>query len=819
MLFFYNLFFKIKKFFLFLILLSFYYNCFANKFYNINNIILNIKNNNINSYYYKKILKNKFGNYISRNNVIKIKYFLYRLNHFSKIKIFYLKNNNILFLLEYKFIIKKLFFVGNKIFNNYKILYFLNKFNISNGKFLNNYSILKFKIYLINKYKKIGKYNINIKFLKVNLNKNKLLLKIIINEGNFLKVKKINIFGNNNISKNKIFSLMKIKESNFVFNFLFKNNFYYDKFIKDLNNIKYYYLNNGYFDFFIEDIKIKFYKKNILNIFIKLNEGNRYKIYNIIFKSDILNFYKILNLIKKKEFKKNMYYKYNKIKNIISNINIFFKQKGYANLNISIKYKKYKYNIIFFININFNKKFYINKILFKGNIKIKKKFLKKNISLVKGQLYNISLIKKVILDLKNTNFFIYIKYKEEFINIYKSNKINIIYKVLEKKDNIFNIDVSYGNKNIINYNIKFFKRNFLFYNNNFLIKILKTKFNKSINTFFIYPINGNYNTYIKHEFLFNNLIKNNFNNYGYLNSNYIIKNSIIFLFNKNFKYNLSLNYSNNFLYKVKSQLLYIEYLNSINKKFNLNSLNNNFYINSLFLINNFSFNKLDNNIFPNFGYYINLYIKYTLLNLYNNYFKINFSFSNYIPLNKYKKWILFINNNIGYVKNLDNKKIPFYEYFNFGKNKNFIRNFNYENINMNKIFINSKSYKCKNKKNICFSKSSLEGNFILSNNLDIIIPNYYFLNNYYSKFIRISFFLDNGIILNNNLNNIFKNINNNNNIINNNYYKNILKSSIGIYFNIITPIGPLNLSFGLPINYNNNNEINYFQFNIGNIFN
>ncbi len=816
MFFFYNLFLKIKKNFILLILIFFCYNCFAGKFYKIDNIILNIKNNNINSYYYKKLLKNEFGYYISKNNIINIKYFLYKLNHFSKVKIFYLKNDNILFLLKYKFIINKLFFVGNKIFNNSEILYFLNKFNISNGKFLNNYSILKFKIYLINKYKKIGKYNINIKFLKINLIKNKFLLKLIINEGNFLLVKKINIFGNINISKNKIFSLMKIKESNFIFNLLFKNNFYYNQFIKDLDNIKYYYFNNGYFDFFIKEIKIKFYKKNLLNIFIKFNEGNRYKINNIIFKSNILYFNKILNLIKYKKFKNNIYYKYNRIKNIISDINIFFKQKGYANLNINIKYKKYKYNIIFFIYINFNKKFYINKVLFEGNININKNFLKKKIILIKNKLYNIVLIKKIIIDLKKTNSFNFIKYKEKFINIYKSNKINIIYKISKKNNNnLFNINIGYNNKNIINYNIKLFKKNFLFYNNNFLMKILKNKFNKSINTFFVYPINKYNNVYIKHEFLFNNFIYNNINS-NYLSSNYISKNSIIFLFNKNFKYSLSLNYDNNYIYKIKSQLLYIEYLNSINKKYNLNSLNNNFYINNLFLVNNFSLNKLDNNFFPNFGYYINLYIKYTLLNLYNNYLKINFSFCNYIPLNKYKKWILFINNNIGYIKNLNNKKIPFYEYFNFGKNNNFIRGFNYENINDNKIFINSKSYKCKNNKNICFYNSVLEGNFILSNNLNIIIPNSYFLNNYFSKYIRISFFLDNGIILNNNFNNIFKNKNINNNTTNISYYKNILKSSIGIYFNIITPIGALNLSFNLPIKYNNNNEINYFQFNIGN---
>ncbi len=811
---------KIKKILLFLFFLFFNYNCFAKNIYKMNNIILNIKNNNINSYYYKNLLKKKFGNFINWKDIKKIKFFLYNLNHFNNIKVFYVKNNNnILFLLNYKIVINDFYFIGNKIFKNNKILCYLNKFNISNNKFLNNYNLLKFKMYLINKYKKIGKYNININFLKINFYRNNFLLKIIIKEGDYLRINKINILGNNNISKNKIFYLMETKKFNFIFDIFFKNYFNYNKFIKDLNNIKYYYLNNGYFDFYVKKIKIKFYKENIINIFIEINEGKRYKIYNILFKSDILNFNKILYLIKNKIIKNNIYYKYNKIKNIINNINIFFKQKGYANINFNIKYKKYKYKIVFFININFNKKFYINKILFKNIKKIDVNFIKKKIPLLENKLYNISLIRKGVLNLKNTRFFKFIKYKEKFININKSNKINIIYKFLEKNNNLFNINLGYGNNNIINYNIKLFKKNFLFYNNDLFIEFFKNILNKSINIFFIYPFNKN-NIYFKHKFYFNN---NNFNNYDYLSSKYIIKNSIIFIFNKNIEYNLSLKYNNIFLYNIKSQLLYIEYFNSINKKYNLNCLNNNFYSNNLFLINNFFLNKLDNNnFFPNFGYYINLYIKYNLLNLYNNnYFKLNFSFSNYFYFNKYKKWIFSINNNIGYINSLNNKNIPFYEYFYFGKNNNFIRNFNYESIGISKIFINSKNYICKNKRNICFLNNSSGGNFILSNNLDIIIPNNYFLNKYYSKYLRISFFLDNGIILNNNLNNIFKNINNinNYNILNINYYKNILKSSIGFCFKIITPIGFIKLSIGFPINYINNNEINYFQFNIESLFN
>ncbi len=800
-----------KKIFIVLFLFLIYSNSFANKIYKLKNIIFNIKNNNINSYYYKNILKKKFGNYIYINDLYKIKKFLYKLNHFSYINFLNLKNNKILFILKYKYIINNILIKGNKIFNNNKIFFFLNKFKINYFNFLNNFNIFKFKIYLINKYKKIGKYNVKINFFKINLNNNKCLLKLVIKENNFFKLNNIYILGNNSIKNNIILSL--IYNNNFILNFLFSNNFLYNKFLKKINNLKYYYFINGYLDFYIKNIKIKICKNNILNIFINLFEGEKYKIYDIIFKTNILNNNEILNKIKKKYFKKNIYFNYKIIKKIIYNINIFFNKKGYINLNFNIKYKKINKNkIIFFINIIFEKKFYINKILFKGNKKIKYIFLRKKIPILDGELYNIYLIKKGLLNLKNTNFFSLVKFKKKIIN---DNKVNIIYKIIENKNNnIFNFNIGYGEKNNIYYNILLSKKN-IFINNSLLkIKNLNNKFGKFLNISFIYPINKNNLIYFKHKILLNNLLYDNFNDYGYLNLNYNLENSLIFLINKNFKYKLGLNYNYNYLYNIKSKLSYIKYFNFIKNKYNLNSLNNKFFVNDFFLINNLIFNKLDNKIFPTFGYYLNLYSKYTLFNLNNNYYKIYFSFLNYIPLNKNKEWILSIFNNINYINKLNNKKLPFYEYFNLFNNI-FLRGFNYKNIGFKEIFINSKNYKCKKKQKICLLNNFFNNNFMLFNNIDIIIPNKYFFNNYYSKYIRLSIFLDTGILINNNIKNIFKKYKNK--FLNFNNNKNMIKLSIGSSLKIITPIGLLNFSFGLPIKYINNNEIDYFKFNISNL--
>ncbi len=780
--------------------------------YNVKNIIFDIKNNNINNNYYNNILKKII--YKHKFSINDIKFFLNFINHFNYIKYYKKKRGNILLKLIYKSIIYKIYILGNKLYNKREIINFLKKFNINYGKFFNYYNILKFKNFLINKYKVNNKLNIKIFFKKRKIKRKKILLIFKINENKIYEINNINIIGNKNFNKDIFLNFMKTKKNNNLLNFIFEYVFIYKIFLNDLKNIKNFYLINGYLDFKIKKVFFLNKNKNILDINIIYDEGNKYKIFDIIINSNIKRFNYLLNNIKYKMFKKKKLYKFNLINKIIIKINNFLKNKGYLNINTNIKYKKKRNNkIIFLINLELKNRFFINKIIFKGNKYFKYNYLIKNIPFRKGDIYNLSLIKKSLYNLKKNNFFKFIKIKRKQFNY---NKVDIIYYIKENNDGIISFGLGYGRKSKINYNIIWSQKNILYSGSNFLIKCLKNKLNLSNYIYFAYPINNYKNIYIKHKLFLNKLIDNKLNDYKYLNLNYGIENSINFYIGEFLKYKIGIKYSHNYLYKVKSQLKALSYFYSMKKKFNLNSLNNFLFTNDVFLINNILYNKLDNNIFPNYGYKIGLLSKFTLFNSDNNFYKLFLFFSNYFSLDFNKNLIFSLNNYLGFSNGINNKILPFYENFNLNDN-NFLRGLNYENIGFNEIFINSKSYKCDKNHIICFNKNSSNGNFILSNNLNVILPHNILLNNIYSKYIRISIFFDSGIILDTNLNNIFKDkyYNKMNYNYNNNYYD-FIKFSVGISFKFITPIGPLNLSFGIPIKYNNFDEINYIQFNTDN---
>ncbi len=794
----------ISSLFLFILLL-FSFKSYSFNNYNIKNIILDIKDNKDNVNYYINLL----FKYKKKFKISEILYFFYKMNHFKKIKVNYLNNKKILIYLLYNPIIYNFKIIGNKLFNYKKIYLYLKKFNINKGNFLSINNLLKFKKFIINKYKSKSKYNNKIFFFKKKIYKNKYLLKIVFKEGNYLNVRNINFFGNFNFSKDIIYSLIKTRIYNSFINFFLDNYFNNMIFINDLKNIKNFYFSKGYFDFNIYKVNVKLIKKKFLDLNIYLNEGNRYKIEDLIIKSSILNYTKKLNIIKNNFFKKNMFYNSKFINKIIKRIHYIFEQNGYANIFIDVKFKKKSNNkLILFLYVNFDKKYYINKILWYGNDKVDLNLFKKKF-FFEGKLYNSILINNSLNTLYKSNLFSSIKLNKKFLGI-NSNKLNLIYNIVENNNGVFSFKLGYGKKSKINYDIRLSKNNFLYKNDNWFISFLKNKINNSGSLLFSYPLNYLYDIYIKNNFFYNFALNNS--DYDYLNFFYGIETNFNFLLNDFINYNLFFKYVHNYLYKIKSQLSHIDYFNSINKKFYLETLNNKLYINDFFITNNFIIDKLNSSLFPSKGYYFDFSTMFSIPYISNNdFFKIYLNYYHYFLLNK--NLIFNFNSYIGYGNGLNGRRMPFYENYYFNDNIP-LRGFDYDKVGPNKIYLNSKSYKCKNNNAFCLSNESYGGNLIFFNSFNIIFPNNFFLGKYFSKYLRTSIFLDSGIILDTNFN--YKILKNCKNVLNIYNYRNILRLSAGLAFNIITPIGPLNISFSLPIRYNyNNDEFNFFQFSIG----
>ncbi len=786
-----------KNLFLLFFFCFFWVKSFSIQKFFLKDFFWNIKNKS-NIFLYNKILFNKYGNWVSEKNINDIIHVLYQIGYFKNIRIYKI-NNKIFLYLYYKSFIYKIFLKGNNVFKNYEILSFLNKFNIKKNVFLNYHSILEAKNFIIKKYKKVGRYGIKINFWNFFLKKNYCILKINFNEGKYFKIR--NFFFKNNyfLINNKFLSFIN---KNYYYNNILNFSSYFDikNFILNFNLIKKKYFDYGYLDFSFYKIKFFFLSNNVIDIKVYLHEGKRYKIFDLLIYNYDIKFYNLLNKIKYKFFHENIYYKYDILKNIFWNIKNIFKERGFINININLDYQKISNNkIIIFLYIDSGKIFHINKIFLENIDLYEKKFLyKNNIPKMKNYLYNEYLINLGKYNLKKTNFFTSILLKKKFLNF---NKLNIIYFLKKNYDNKLNFGINYGKYNSLNYEFSLFRKNFLYLGNDFFLKSIKNKFSNYNEFYLINPINYLNNIHIKQKIFYNYMYDNKLNNY--LNFSCGYKSNILWKINNLFKYKFGIYNIYNNLHIVKNDYSLINYLKSINK----NNINNYLLINDFLITNNFTINKLNNIILPKYGYYINLNNKFTFLDSINSFYKTNISWYKYFPITYDYSWIFFLHNYIGYGNGFSGKQLPFYENFNFLEN-------NYLRVFSNNVQINDLNLDINNQSNKI--KASLLNNFV--GNLafyftnELIFPNKYFLNQYYSKYLRTSLFLDSGFIINTDYLNKLNILNNDNNI------KHILKISTGVSLKFITSIGTINMSYGFPLLYNSSDKINNFQFNIGNSF-
>ncbi|MCV2499839.1 MAG: outer membrane protein assembly factor BamA [Candidatus Lightella neohaematopini] len=761
--------------------------------FNIQRILVKgLKHVDVNSVIKDIPIHNNLISCIDINKTIKS---LFNLGYFNNIQIFLDKKTLIIQVIE-RPIISCIRFYGNNYIDKLIISNLLKFNNIKVGEFYNDFNTKKF-IYMMKKlYISIGKYNNKINITKKITYNNRVIIIISIYEGVTAKIKQINIIGNYNFNYNTLIHLFK-----YMNKLKLRNNvntqFVEKKLQQYTKALTIFYFSNGYIKFYVEQIYATISKeKKDIYITIKIHEGQQYKITNLIINCNIPYMSNNLNYIKL-----NTIYNIYSLERLKNNINNLFNQYGFIKVKINYKININNLNrsIIVYININSGTRYYVRYIHFYGNNYTKDYILRREILQTESSFFNKNLIKSDILKIKNLGLFKKIKVKIIYINK-RSNIVDIIYKLKEYNFNKIKTNINFNISNNINLKLNLMQNNLLGYGNQ--VNIIESK-NKYHNYFEIFTMNP-----------FLTLNKVNIKGKLFFD----LSNKKIFIPNTNWdKYGISINFNipinhnsnlsiglesiHNILYNIKSQLSTIFYLNSINIYPNIsNYISNNFKINDILLLTNWFYTTINkNNYFPNNGILINMINKFTILNSKNNFYNIILNINKFTSFYKKKNFILTSHMHIGYLGSFNNKLIPFYNNFYMNSN-NSVRGFQYSSLGKKNIY-----YDCylTNSHNKCILSSSNDnggGNIIALINTELILP----LIKKYTKVVRMSLFIDIGNIWskNNLLNFIDKNF----------------RLSHGISIKIISPFGPISISYAYPIKKYHDDKIERLQFNLNRFY-
>lgn len=317
-----------------------------------------------------------------------------------------------------------------KFFGNRKIKTkeFLDKANIKLGEIVSNQKLFDWQTKIADLYKEKGYIlaQINIQKTEPDSN-NKIGIIVQIDEGEKVKIKKIEIEGNTAISAKTIKHKLANKEKTWYRKGLFKE----DKFKDDLEKIVALYKEHGYLDAKVEDYDLNYgetNKQEWLHVKIIVSEGQKFYIGNITFAGDSLISKENLNSALR--IKTGQTYNDKKVSQTLVEVYSTYSEEGfiYAQITPIEEINLDTVNIKYTIQENNPAR--IRLVIIEGNERTTDKVIRRQISTLPGTVFKRSDVIRSQRDIFNLGFFDDVKLDYKRAN--DQGDIDLVYQVKEK---------------------------------------------------------------------------------------------------------------------------------------------------------------------------------------------------------------------------------------------------------------------------------------------------------------------------------------------------------------------------------------------------
>lgn len=299
----------------------------------------------------------------------------------------------------------------------------------------------------VSKIKKLygdeGYYLASVESVVSRMSGNDLSVTFKINEGKKILIRSINFEGNKNVSNSKLLKLMETKEKWFL-SWLTGAGTYKEEVLKnDSAIIADYYLNNGYINVKVGEPTIKLTDaKDALEVSVVVTEGDQYRLGEINFKGELLE--PASELRKKLKGEPGEIFSRATLRTDISSLTDVYADKGYAfaNANPVTKVDTDKKKVDLTFDMEKGELVYIERISVTGDIKTRDKVVRREMRVTEGELFSATGMKRSKQNLMNTGYF-------EEANIAtaqgsSSNKLNVDVSVKEKPTGTFSVGGGYS---------------------------------------------------------------------------------------------------------------------------------------------------------------------------------------------------------------------------------------------------------------------------------------------------------------------------------------------------------------------------------------
>ena len=305
-------------------------------------------------------------------------------------------------------IINEINFHGTESFQPEALKTGLSLMNLASGLIFDNGDIAKAERELTNQYLSQGKYTTSVRGEVVPLERNRVDINFYIEEGRLSRIKDIAIVGNKSFVKEELLDEFSLKTTN-IMSWWEKDDMYSKQTLTgDLERLRSFYINQGFINFKINSSVVSISKdKKKIFIAVTIDEGDKFSIGKVKLKGDVPEPLALSDLEKDLSISEGDVFNRSKVNESTSKVAKSLGNFGYAFANVSsvptIDKDKHRVDFTFFIDPG--KKIYVRRINIIGNEKSNDEVIRRELRQLESSWFAQDKVDRSKTRLTRTQFF------------------------------------------------------------------------------------------------------------------------------------------------------------------------------------------------------------------------------------------------------------------------------------------------------------------------------------------------------------------------------------------------------------------------------